>query len=155
MTKIIFSVDEMLPKLGQCYSLVNNKNSMPILDNVMLSTKEDGYGGYCVVLTTSDNENWLSFKCNLIECDACFKSCVNANDLYKALSNLKDEKKLLGEESDLSLLSSERRTSLRRLRTVLRSWKMPDHLLKSISHACISLITFFLHQIHLLICQFL
>lgn len=91
MTKIIFSVDEMLPKLGQCYSLVNNKNSMPILDNVMLSTKEDGSGGYCVVLTTSDNENWLSFKCNLIECDACFKSCVNANDLYKALSNLKGE----------------------------------------------------------------
>ena len=84
--KINFSVDVLLPKVARCVSLVNTKNSLPILSDLLIETN-DLMGD--IVITASDGETWLSCKSDVLEMDKDVRICINASDLYKALSNLK------------------------------------------------------------------
>lgn len=84
--KIKFNTDELLPVIGNCAAIVNSKNSLPILSNILVESNDLQND---IVVTTSDGETWLSCKANVIESDKNVRFCVNANDIYKALSNLK------------------------------------------------------------------
>ena len=84
--KLVFEVDSILPCLAQCVSIVNTKNSLPILSDLFIETN-DLQGD--IVITASDSETWLSVKADVVEADKDIRVCIGASDFYKALSNLK------------------------------------------------------------------
>lgn len=84
--KLVFEVDSILPRLAQCVSIVNTKNSLPILSDLFIETN-DLQGD--IVITASDSETWLSVKADVVEADKGIRVCIGASDFYKALSNLK------------------------------------------------------------------
>lgn len=84
--KLVFEVDSILPRLAQCVSIVNTKNSLPILSDLFIETN-DLQGD--IVITASDSETWLSVKADVVEADKDIRFCIGASDFYKALSNLK------------------------------------------------------------------
>ena len=86
MAKIVFNVDVVLPRISQCVSIVNTKNSPPILSDLFIETN-DLQGD--IVITASDSETWLSVKADVVEADKDIRVCIGASDFYKALSNLK------------------------------------------------------------------
>ena len=65
--------------------VINAKNSLPILGDVLFDAKND-----VLVATVSDGEQWLSQKCEVISCDQEFKFCVGATELTSAVNNLGD-----------------------------------------------------------------
>lgn len=65
--------------------VINAKNSLPILGDVLFGTNSD-----VLVATVSDGEQWLSQKCQIISCDKEFKFCVNATEIANAINNLGD-----------------------------------------------------------------
>lgn len=85
MAKLTFNVDEMLPNLAQVVGVVNSKNPIPILGNVVLQTRSD----VGLTITASDSETWLTIKTPCIEFDEPMMFCVLASDIFRALSNLK------------------------------------------------------------------
>ena len=48
--KIVFNADELLPKLSQVVGVVNSKNSLPILGDVVFKTTNFGVGRFQLVL---------------------------------------------------------------------------------------------------------
>lgn len=93
MKKIHFSVGNVLPKVAQVAQLVNQKNTIPILENVMLQS----YNGQFLNITASDGETWLlvSTKVELIEDN--IEYCVNAQRLNTALKSLGSNEKVVAE----------------------------------------------------------
>lgn len=87
--RLQFNVDTLLPRISQCVGVVNSKNSLPILGDILFETKSDGNGGTCLLLTASDSETWLSVKSAITSADGDIKICVSATDIHKALLNLK------------------------------------------------------------------
>lgn len=84
--KLKFLVDEVLPRIGMAVSIVNQKNSLPILSDILIeSTQEENK----VLIESSDSETWLSVKADVVEADKGIRFCIGASDFYKALSNLK------------------------------------------------------------------
>ena len=83
MTKIVFNVDELLPKLVQVSQVVSQKNTIRILDFVRCSTAFDE-----LTFTASDNETWLSVstKVSVDGDDALF--CIEASKLIATLRML-------------------------------------------------------------------
>ena len=65
--------------------VINTKNSLPILGDVLFETKND-----VLMATVSDGEQWLSQKCETISCDQDFKFCVCATEFTNAINNLGD-----------------------------------------------------------------
>ena len=65
--------------------VVNSKNSLPILNDVLFETKND-----VLVATVSDGEQWLSQKCEVISCDQELRFCVGATEFTNAITNLGD-----------------------------------------------------------------
>jgi DNA polymerase-3 subunit beta len=65
--------------------VVNSKNSLPILGDVLFETKND-----VLVVTVSDGEQWLSQKCEVISCDQELRFCVGATEFTNAINNLGD-----------------------------------------------------------------
>lgn len=65
--------------------VINSKNSLPILGDVLLETKND-----VLVVTVSDGEQWLSQKCEIISYDQEFRFCVGATEFTNAINNLGD-----------------------------------------------------------------
>lgn len=65
--------------------VVNSKNSLPILGDVLFETKND-----VLLATASDGEQWLSQKCQTISYDQEMRFCVNASDFMNAINNLGD-----------------------------------------------------------------
>lgn len=65
--------------------VVNSKNSLPILSDVLFETK-----GNVLIATVSDSEQWLSQKCEIISCDQEFRFCVNATEFTSTINNLGD-----------------------------------------------------------------
>lgn len=65
--------------------VVNSKNSLPILGDVLFETKGD-----VLIATVSDSEQWLSQKCEIINCDQEFRFCVNATEFTSTINNLGD-----------------------------------------------------------------
>lgn len=91
MFKIVINVDAVLPQLSQVVGVINSKNSLPILGDVLVTTNVDGNN---IMLNSSDSETWLSIivPCVEKEVDTEAKGfCVNATDFHKALANLKGE----------------------------------------------------------------
>ena len=84
--KLKFLVDEVLPRIGMAVSIVNQKNSLPILSDILIeSTQEENK----VLIESSDSETWLSVKADVVEADKDIRVCIGASDFHKALSNLK------------------------------------------------------------------
>lgn len=76
---------ELAAILKTAVKVINSKNALPILDSVLLETRND------VLLTTvSDSEQWLSRKCSVISYDKEFRFCVNASDFLNAINNIGD-----------------------------------------------------------------
>ena len=88
MNKITFMSDEILPSLAMVSSVVNPKNSLPILNDVRIETKDDGNGGTILVFMASDSETWLQMKATCEESDKDVAICVEAKSLLQALRNL-------------------------------------------------------------------
>lgn len=89
MKNIYFKSDEFIPSLAMVNSVVLSKNSLPILSDVRIETKEDGFGGVCAELTTSDSETWLKMKTTVYSnTDVGVVICVDCKALLQALRNL-------------------------------------------------------------------
>lgn len=79
------NLDKFLPKLAMANSVVNPKVVIPIQGDFLLHT-ENGL----LYINASDGENTVSVAVQPTEfSDLCV--CVNANDFYKALANLRGE----------------------------------------------------------------
>lgn len=82
--EIRIETKEFIPCLAQVASVVMSKNTLPILDCVLIDVNEDGE----TKLSASDSEVWLSAKTKVLSCDQAMKFCVPANDFLKALRGL-------------------------------------------------------------------
>lgn len=80
--------DEILPSLAMVSSVVNPKNSLPILNDVRIETKDDGNGGTILVFMASDSETWLQMKATCEESDKDVAICIEAKSFLQALRNL-------------------------------------------------------------------
>lgn len=87
---ISFKTSEMLATLSQVNAVVPQRNSLPILSNVMITTRDDRNGGTEAVLQASDTEVWLQMKTSLTSGDDGMAFCINSNDFLKAVKNLDD-----------------------------------------------------------------
>lgn len=85
MGKLLFNVDDVLPRLAQVVNVVNAKNAMPILGDVVFQVRSDSG----LTVTASDSETWLTIKTPHLEADENMTFCVIATDIFKVLSNLK------------------------------------------------------------------
>ena len=65
--------------------VVNSKNSLPILGDVLFETKNN-----VLVATVSDGEQWLSQKCEVISYDQELMFCVGVTEFTNAINNLGD-----------------------------------------------------------------
>jgi DNA polymerase-3 subunit beta len=71
--------------LKNAAKVVNPKNSLPILGDVLFETKND-----VLVATVSDGEQWLSQKCEIVSSDQEFRFCVSATEFTNAINNIGD-----------------------------------------------------------------
>ena len=90
--RLIFLVDDVLPHINQCASVANAKNSISILQNLLIESNSGKDGLPLILITGSDNETWLQTNACVESFDENFSICVNANDFNKALSNLKGKR---------------------------------------------------------------
>ena len=89
MTKIIkFNVDELVPQIAMASSVVLSNNTLPILSDLRLSTKDDGNGGTYLEIMASDGETWLQVKSTLAEAEVGIEFCIAQKDFLQALRNL-------------------------------------------------------------------
>lgn len=88
MKKINFNVKDVLPQLAQVASVVNAKNSLPILGCVKFETKSVN-DVTLLKLTASDGETWISMVCK-VDGDDGINMCIVAADILKGLQNLGD-----------------------------------------------------------------
>ena len=85
--EIKLQAKELSAKLKMAAKIVNSKNALPILGDVLFETKND-----VLMITTSDGEQWLSQKCSIISYDQEMRFCINASDFMNAINNLNDFK---------------------------------------------------------------
>jgi len=83
--EIKLQAKELSAKLKMAAKIVNPKNTLPILGDVLFETKND-----VLMITASDGEQWLSQKCQTISYDQEMRFCVNAIDFMNAINNLND-----------------------------------------------------------------
>lgn len=83
--KVTFNVDEVTPFLQLALQLINKKNSIPILDNVLL---EVCAGEGSMNLYASDSDSQIRARVPVIESDSSEKIFVDAARLNKILSQL-------------------------------------------------------------------
>lgn len=98
--RLNFSVDDMLPRLAQVVSVVNSKNALPILSNVVFQTRNDNG----LTITASDSETWLTIKTPCKEFDEPMTFCVLAADIFKVLSNLKGKDVEMTLDADMHMI---------------------------------------------------
>mgnify|MGYP002525452625 CR=1 FL=1 len=84
MSKIKFKTSEVLPKVAQVTQVVNQKNTISILENVLLQHS----GGGNMNITASDGETWLSINTMVEHIDGEVHCCLNAQRLNTALRSL-------------------------------------------------------------------
>lgn len=84
--KVVFETNCVLPKLSQVASVINSKNSFPILGDVCFTVNTDS-----MILTGSDGEVWVTERAEILNSDSSESFCVSAQDIIKCLSSLKDE----------------------------------------------------------------
>lgn len=84
MSKIKFKTNELLPKVSQVAQVVNQKNTIAILENLVLET----YNGKFLTITASDGETWLLVSAPIEIIEGEVKCCINAQRLNTALKSL-------------------------------------------------------------------
>lgn len=83
--EIKIQAKELSARLKTATKVINTKNSLPILNDVLLETKNG-----VLLITASDSEQWLSQKCSIISCDQELRFCVEATSFTNAISNIGD-----------------------------------------------------------------
>ena len=83
--EIKLQAKELSAKLKMAAKIVNSKNAMPILGDVLFETKND-----VLMITASDGEQWLSQKCEIISSDQELRFCVGATEFTNAINNIGD-----------------------------------------------------------------
>lgn len=84
MSKIRFKAGDVLPNVTQVAQVVNQKNTISILENVLLQHLEGGN----MNITASDGETWLTINTNVEHIDGEVNCCINAQRLNTALRSL-------------------------------------------------------------------
>lgn len=84
MSKIKFKTGEVVPKVAQVVQVVNQKNTISILENVLLQHLT----GENMNITASDGETWLTINTNVEHVDGEVNCCINAQRLNTALRSL-------------------------------------------------------------------
>lgn len=84
MSKIKFNTGEVVPKVAQVAQVVNQKNTISILENVLIQHT----GGDYMNITASDGETWLCINTNVEHVDGEVNCCINAQRLNTALRSL-------------------------------------------------------------------
>lgn len=84
MSKIRFKTGDVLPNVTQVAQVVNQKNTISILENVLLQHLEGGN----MNITASDGETWLTINTNVEHIDGEVNCCINAQRLNTALRSL-------------------------------------------------------------------
>lgn len=84
MSKIKFKTSEVVPKVAQVAQVVNQKNTIAILENLVLET----FNGMFLNITASDGETWLLVSARLTSVEGDVKCCINASRLTTALRTL-------------------------------------------------------------------
>lgn len=90
-TKMKFSIinSELSGKIAMVQKVINSKNVLPILDDIIFTVKE----GF-LYLTASDSENMLSTRVLLPETDGEASFGVNAKSIAEAVKNIASEAEL-------------------------------------------------------------
>lgn len=83
--KFKFNADEVMHALQLIVPVVNKKNSMPILDDILFEVSQESN---VVKMRASDTETEMLVIADIIESDASGSFCVNADRLVKILSKL-------------------------------------------------------------------
>lgn len=84
MSKIKFNTGEVVPKVAQVAQVVNQKNTISILENVLIQHTSADY----MNITASDGETWLCINTNVEHIDGEVNCCINAQRLNTALRSL-------------------------------------------------------------------
>ena len=101
MTKTLkFKVEDVLPSLQMVSSIVLQKNTMPILGNVLVRTQNKGDKAY-IIFMASDGDMWL---CNRIFVQETMLDdiavCLDAKSLCASLGSLVGEEITLGVDEE-------------------------------------------------------
>ena len=102
--KVTIIVDTYLPFLTQVASIVNSKNSLPILGTIKIETRSENS---VAVLTSGDGDMWLQVVAPTGGSDSDFKFCVDAKDLLQALRNLGGRVVTLDVDENKSIVKGE------------------------------------------------
>lgn len=82
-----FNTNDVIQGLSVLSSVVNQKNSLPILSCLKIENNSEN----TIKVTSSNSDLWLSIVLNVIDIDSdTTPFCVNANDFIKALRALGD-----------------------------------------------------------------
>lgn len=87
--KITFATKDVLPYIGQCASVINNKTTMPILSNLLIECTADS-----MLITAGDGDMSMRACAPIKDLESDNKElacCVDAALFNKALANLKDK----------------------------------------------------------------
>ena len=84
MSKIKIKTNALLPKVAQVAQVVNPKNTISILENVLLQHLD----GDNMNITASDGETWLTVNTVVEHIDGEVSCCINAQRLNTALRSL-------------------------------------------------------------------
>ena len=84
MSKIRFNTGEVVHKVAQVAKVVNQKNTISILENVLFQHIEGGN----MNITASDGETWLTINTNVEHVDGEVNCCIDAQRLNTALRSL-------------------------------------------------------------------
>lgn len=101
MSKIAFKTSELLPKVAQVVQVVNQKNTISILENVSLKT----YNGQFLNITASDGETWLLVSTGVQILEGDVNCCINAQRLNTALRSLRSDMDVVVEFDEQSQIA--------------------------------------------------
>ena len=86
MSKIKFNSKVILPTLARLASVVESKNTLPILSNIKFFVKENGV----VCAEASDEQCWIYTDVPTLEHDKDVCFCINATDFFHAIKSLSE-----------------------------------------------------------------
>lgn len=107
MSKIKFITGDVLPKVSQVAQVVNQKNTISILENLMLET----FNGQFLNITASDGETWLLVSTGVEIIEGDVKCCINAQRLNTALRSLGNDMEVVVEFNEQSHIAKFNYTS--------------------------------------------
>ena len=85
MKRIVFQTDSVLPHLTQIATITPVKSGIQILESVKFQTID---GGTKLLMMASDNDTWVSVRCDIDEGDEGVSFCLNAKNVVSTLRNL-------------------------------------------------------------------